>query len=42
MKYRCGDLEGNLPLVPQAAEEIHGNDSLEDSTAKGGKACKHE
>ena len=42
MQYRRSDLEGNLPLIPQATEEIHCNNGFEDGAAKGGDACEHE
>lgn len=34
MQHRCYDLEGQLPLAPQAAEEVHDDYRL----AKGAKS----
>ena len=42
VKYRCNDLESQRPPLPQAAEQVHGQDGLGSGADKSGNARRAE
>jgi hypothetical protein len=42
VKYRRNDLEGQRPLIPQAAEQVHGQDGLGSGADESGNARRAE
>jgi hypothetical protein len=42
VKYRCNDLESQRPPLPQAAEQVHGQDSLGSGANESGNARRAE